>query len=174
MKRNRLLSATAAALAASMLFSSCIGSFSLTNKLLSWNNNVGDKFTNEVVFFLFWILPAYEVSLVADLFVLNSIEFWSGNKPLEASTKIIEGNDGKYLVECDGKGYTITSQNDGSKTRLDFSEEDRSWSMSVNGGEAMPLMTFIDDSHISVPTPDGSWTTVELSRQGVADFAMAY
>lgn len=166
MKRNRLLSATAAALAASMLFSSCIGSFSLTNKLLSWNNNVGDKFTNEVVFFLFWILPAYEVSLVADLFVLNSIEFWSGSNPVAKGKKVINGNDGRYLVECDGKGYTITSENDGSVARLDFNESDRSWSYTIDG-ESHTLFTFIDDTHVKMPAADGSFTTVELSDNGV-------
>ena len=36
------------------------------------------KFVNELVFFAFWILPVYEVSGLADLLVLNSIEFWSG------------------------------------------------------------------------------------------------
>ena len=28
-----------------------------------------------------WILPVYELSFVADLFILNSIEFWSGSNP---------------------------------------------------------------------------------------------
>lgn len=51
--------------------------FSLTNKLLTWNRQVGSKFVNELVFFALWILPVYEVSGLADLLVLNSIEFWA-------------------------------------------------------------------------------------------------
>lgn len=167
MKRNRLLSATAAALAASMLFSSCIGSFSLTNKLLSWNNNVGDKFTNEVVFFLFWILPAYEVSLVADLFVLNSIEFWSGSNPVAQGTRVIEGNDGRYLVECDGAGYTIKSETDGSVVRLDFDASEQSWSVRDAQGTSHVFLTFVDDTHVALPGADGGMHTVELSQQGL-------
>ena len=79
-----------------MLFSSCIGSFSLTNKLLAWNKTVGNKFVNELVFFAFWVLPVYEVSALADVLVLNSIEFWSGGNPVAKGTKVIE--DRKSVV----------------------------------------------------------------------------
>lgn len=175
MRRNKwLVGVLCATLASSMMLSSCIGSFSLSNKLLGWNKNVGDKFTNEVVFFLFWILPAYEVTILADLLVLNSIEFWSGNQPLSASTKVVEGHDGRYIVECDGRGYTVTSETDGSKVRFDFDTDEQTWSFTADGREPVKFMTFIDDTHVSVPSLDGAgWTTVELSRQGVADYALA-
>ncbi len=83
------------AIAASMTTSSCIGSFSLTNKLLAWNKQAGNKIVNEIVFFAFWILPVYEVSALADIIVLNSIEFWSGNNPIAKGTKVIDGKDGR-------------------------------------------------------------------------------
>ncbi len=43
MKKKILPVALVVALSGSMLFSSCIGSFALTNKLLAWNNQVGGK-----------------------------------------------------------------------------------------------------------------------------------
>lgn len=150
-----------------MMLSSCIGSFSLTGKLLNWNRQVGNKFVNELVFFAFWILPVYEVSALADVLVLNSIEFWSGSNPVAKGKKVIDGQDGRYLVECDGKGYTVTSENDGSIVRLDFNDADRSWSVTTPAGETMPLMTFVDDTHVQLPCSDGSVTTVELSQSGV-------
>lgn len=167
MKKNYLTVALICTVCASMTLPSCIGSFSLTNKLLSWNNQVGGKFVNELVFFAFWILPVYEVSGLADLLVLNSIEFWSGSNPVAKGKKVIEGNDDKYLVECDGKGYTIKSENDGSVVRLDFDADDQSWSYQVPGGERHTIFTFIDDTHVSMPTPDGSTMTVELSDAGL-------
>lgn len=167
MKKNYLTVALICTVCASMTLPSCIGSFSLTNKLLSWNNQVGGKFVNELVFFAFWILPVYEVSGLADLLVLNSIEFWSGSNPVAKGKKVIEGNDGKYLVECDCKGYTIKSENDGSVVRLDFDADDQSWSYQVPGGERHTIFTFIDDTHVSMPTPDGSTMTVELSDAGL-------
>ena len=83
MKKRILNGALVAVLCASMLTSTgCIGSFSLTNRLLGWNKTVGNKFLNELVFFAFWVLPVYEVTGLADLLVLNSIEFWSGRNPM--------------------------------------------------------------------------------------------
>lgn len=166
MKKKYLTVAVALTLSASMLSTSCIGSFALTNKLLSWNRQVGNKFVNELVFFAFWILPVYEVSALADILVINSIEFWSGTNPIAKGTKVIDGENGRYLVHCDGKGYTITSENDGSVVRLDFNEKENSWSLNA-GNESYKLMTFIDDTHVALPTPDGSTTVVELSQAGV-------
>lgn len=169
MKKTYLSVAVVMALAGSMMFTSCIGSFSLTNKLLSWNNRIDNKFVNELVFIAFMIVPVYEVAALADILVINSIEFWSGSNPVACGTKVIEGEDGRYLVECDGKGYTITSENDGSVVRLDFDEEDKEWSVTA-GGETHTLMTFIDDTHVKLPTPEGDYQIVELSETGV----MAY
>lgn len=159
----------AIALAGSMLCTSCIGSFALTNKLLSWNNQIGNKFLNELVFFAFWVIPVYEVTSAADLLVLNSVEFWSGTNPIAMGTKVIDGKDGRYLVECDGKGYTVTSQNDGSIVRLDFDDTDRSWSVTA-GEQTVKFMTFVDDTHVNMINADGTYSLVELSQEGL----MAY
>lgn len=153
----------------SLLFSSCIGSFSLTNKVLSWNNNVGAKAVNELVFIAFWILPVYEVTALADLLVLNSIEFWSGSNPMTASTKVIDTDQGRYLVICDGRGYTVRHEATGREMRLDFEAESQTWSF-VKDGESYPFMTFIDDNHVRMITPEGDFRAVELSEAGV----MAY
>jgi hypothetical protein len=169
MKKFYLTVAVVLTLIGSMTLSSCVGSFALTNKVLSWNNQVGNKFVNELVFFAFWILPVYEVTSIADLLVINSIEFWSGNNPMTASTKAIDTENGRYLVECDGKGYTITMEATGEQTRLDFCAEDQTWSVNVDGVE-YPFMTFVDDNHVKMITPEGDFRTVELSEQGV----MAY
>ena len=170
MKRRFLPVAIVLALTGSLMTSSCIGSFALTNKLLSWNKQVGNKFVNELVFFAFWIIPVYEVSALADILVINSIEFWSGDNPVASGKKVIDGKDGRYLVECDGKGYTITSENDQSVVRLDFDSEDQSWSVALPSGESYELMTFIDENHVSMPGVDGTPNVVELSNEGL----MAY
>ncbi len=166
MKRTVITVATVIALCSSMLFTSCIGSFKLTNKLLGWNNNIGNKFVNELVFIAFWILPVYEVSGLADLLVINSIEFWSGSNPVAKGKKVIDGQDGRYIVECDGKGYTITSENDKSVVRLDFNDKTREWSTDING-EKVVFMTFVDDTHVKLPTPSGDYKIVETSQDGL-------
>lgn len=145
--------------------SSCIGSFTLTNKLLSWNQSIGNKFVNELVFIAFWVLPVYEVSALADVLVLNSIEFWSGSNPLAKKTTKIQGQNGEYLVKCDGKGYDITGP-DGVVTRLDFNADTQEWSV-MAGDEKVVFLTFVDDTHVKLPGFDGSEKIVETSQAGV-------
>ncbi len=170
MKKIILTAALAALLCTSM--TSCMGKFALTRNLYAWNEQVSNKFVNEVIFVAFWILPVYEVCGLADMLVLNSIEFWSGDNPMTASTKTIETDHGRYLVECDGKGYDITLENTGEKYRLDFAQESQTWSLQLDGKE-YPLMTFVDKDHVSVPLPDGNWQKVELSSAGVLAYRAA-
>lgn len=164
MKKLFLSTAIAALLFSSM--TSCMGKFALTRNLYAWNDQVSNKFVNEIVFVAFWILPVYEVCGLADLLVLNTIEFWSGDNPMTASTKTIDTDHGRYLVECDGKGYDVTLEHTGEKFRLDFAQESKTWSLETEG-RAYPLMTFVDDTHVSVPMPDGGWQTIELSEDGL-------
>lgn len=169
MKKRNYTVALVLAVAGSMLFSSCIGRFALTGKVLSWNNQIGSKFVNELVFLAFWILPVYEVTALADLLVINSIEFWSGNNPVEAYTKVVKTENGNYLVKCDGKGYDIVNTGNGDKVRLDFDARTQTWSV-VDGDKKVPFMTFIDDKHVQMITPDGGTTTVEVSEEGVTAY----
>ena len=169
MKKKCISAAMALLMMTTAVFSpSCIGSFSLSNRLLSWNKNVDNKFVNELIFFAFWILPVYEVCALADVLVLNSIEFWSGNNPVGTAQaeKVVEGNDGKYIIRQDATGYDVISCNDGSKMRLDFDAATDGWSFTTAQGERHELFQYVDDSHVRVPAADG-WRTVELSQQGV-------
>ena len=50
--------------------------------------------------------------------------------------------------------------------RLDFLEEENSWTVNVDGEEHV-FMTFDDDDHVKIITPDGDYSTVELSNHGV-------
>lgn len=170
MKKVFLSVALAALFCSSM--TSCMGKFALTRNLYAWNEQVSNKFVNEVLFVAFWILPVYEVCGIADLLVLNTIEFWSGDNPITASTKVIDTDHGRYMVSCDGKGYDITLESTGETCRLDFSSETHTWSL-LQDGKEYPLMTFIDESHVSVPLPDGGWQTVELSEAGVMAYRAA-
>lgn len=166
MRKKHLIIATVVALSASMMMQSCIGSFALFNKVKAWNDQVGDKFVNEIVFVAMWILPVYELSFVADLFILNSIEFWSGSNPALAETKVIDGKDAQYLVASNEDGYVITNMKTKQVTRFNFNAEDNSWSLE-NNGEEVKLFTFVDDKHVDVINRDGGYTRIELSQAGV-------
>ena len=148
---------------------SCIGSFSLTKKVVEWNGQVGSKFINELVFFAFWILPVYEVTALSDLLVLNSIEFWSGKNPTNQNVSEVKTEHGTYIITRNETGYVIESPN-GFESKLEFSEDDQTWSLKLSEEEVYPFMTMIDSSHVKMITPDGSFQTVELSQEGL----MAY
>ncbi len=168
MKKIVISVAIAALLCTSL--TSCMGQFALCKSVYSWNEQVSNKFVNELVFIAFWILPVYEVCGLADVLVLNSIEFWSGDNPMTSSTKAIDTDHGRYLVKCDGKGYDITLESTGQSFRLDFAQEEQTWNLLYNGNE-YPLMTFVDDSHVKMPLQDGGWQTVELSKAGVLAYS---
>lgn len=166
MKKSKLVQGIAIILVCSIAFSSCIGSFGLSKKVLGWNHSVGNKFVNELVFVAFWILPVYEVTLLADVLVLNSVEFWSGSNPVAANTKHIKGEKGEYLVETSEKGYTITNETTQEVLTLAFDSKDNSWS-AITKGETIKLLTFVDDNHVNMYMPDGKCQIVELSQAGL-------
>lgn len=170
MKKIKLSVAALLLAGGSLFFSNCIGSFALTNSVLKWNNNVGKKFVNELVFVAFWILPVYEVTAVADLLILNSIEFWRGENPVEASTQIIDTEQGTYLIVCDETGYLIRHESTGRETRLNFNSESKTWSVQTDN-EEYPFMTLLDDNHVKMITPDGDFRIVELSQNGLQAYS---
>lgn len=45
--------------------------------------------------------------------------------------------------------------------------------METADGEQLPFMTFIDDSHVKMLTPDGDFMPVELSESGVMAYEAA-
>jgi hypothetical protein len=61
---------------AGVTLTSCYGSFGLTHKLHRWNGGLGGKFVRWLVFLGLVIIPVYEISLLVDALILNSLEFW--------------------------------------------------------------------------------------------------
>lgn len=171
MKKKSVTLIMASALACSVLFSSCIGSFGLANKLLDWNRNIDNKFVNELVFIAFWIVPVYEISVLADVLILNSIEFWSGTNPVaDAGTvKTIETKDGTYAIETKKDGYRIQKEGEEKAVDLVFNETDQSWSVEANG-ETTKLLKFEGEDEVVMYLPDGKEMNVELNRAGVLAF----
>lgn len=156
------------ALAATLFLSSCIGSFGLSKKVYTWNQSLGDKFVNELVFFAFQVLPVYELTLAADLLVLNSIEFWTGNKLISENTEVINTENGEYIVESNQNGYTITK---GDET-VQFVNENGAWFVK-QGETTTPMFTYTDDDHVCINLGETS-AIVELSQAGVDNFRNSY
>ena len=82
-----------ALLIASILLAGCTGPFAMTKALHKWQTTVSDdQWAQEGVFLGCVILPVYWFTTVADALVLNSIEFWGGDNPMN-SAAAPQGNE---------------------------------------------------------------------------------
>ena len=155
-----------------MTLSSCIGSFGLTNTVLDWNKRATDnKFVNELIFIV--ISPAYAVCSVADLFVLNSIEFWTGEKVVAevGKTKDVMGKDGRmYAIKTLKNGYEITDP-EGEKSYFVFNKKKKSWSYSKDG-DIRELFSFNEDGSIQACLPNGEKINVPANENGLFQIRM--
>lgn len=169
MKKTKV-TALCAILSGSLLFSSCIGSFGLWNTLKDWNLSIGNKFVNEIVFLAFHIVPVYEVAYLADILVLNSIEFWSGSNPVaEVGTiKTIHGESGDYIVQTNENGYTIIKEGEENRPLdLVYNPENRTWN-AIAEGQSYELITMNEDGTITFKQKDGTPMTVTPDMFGLS------
>ena len=161
-------------LAATLLTSSCVGSFSLFNRVAKWNTHAtSSKFLNELIFIL--ISPAYAVCGVADLLVLNTIEFWSGSNPVAqkvGTTQQVTGKDGLiYAVTTLRDGYEVKSPK-GEVIRFIYDKKTNSWSQQQDGKQT-EIFRFNSDGTIQACLPDGGTMRVTPDEAGLFQVRMA-
>ncbi|WP_445383925.1 DUF3332 domain-containing protein [Robiginitalea sp. IMCC44478] len=169
----------ALSLAASLLFSSCLGSFSAFNNLKDWNQGVSDnKFVNNLVFWGLNIIPVYGLFFLGDAIIFNVIEFWSGSNPIAMK----EGQREVQMVERDGNTYKMTATKNriqvavvdgpkkGGKIELFYKPDENSWNAIRPSGEIIPLSKMEEGFYI-VYLPDGKEIKMNTQmdrREGLA------
>lgn len=171
--KRRFFTVATLLMCATMLTTSCVGSFSLFNKLASWNKDAtGSKFLNEIIFIV--ISPAYAVCSVADALVLNSIEFWSGSNPIASNvgkTVKVQGQDGRYYaVKTLKNGYEIKAP-DGKVTCFVYDKKNDSWSQMEND-KLVEIFRFNDNGTIQVNLGDKKMD-VTVDEMGLNEVATA-
>ena len=153
-------------IAGGVLFSSCIGSFSLFNQYAEWQRTMtSNKYVNAIVGF--FLMPfAGSVTLFIDSVVLNTIEFWTGENPIAANTQQVMGQDGKlYTVKSYKNGYKIISPT-GEITKLTYDKKNDSWWISQNG-ITKELFRFNEDGKSIKVNVNGTEKDFSLNDQGV-------
>ena len=74
----------AALLGLAALTPACLGPDNAYRGLQNWNANMSESdAAREAVFLGMTIIPVYGIALWVDVIVLNTIEYWSGNNPVE-------------------------------------------------------------------------------------------
>lgn len=150
-------------LSTSILFSSCLGSFSAFNGLRDWNDGLtGSKFVDNLVFWGLNIIPVYGLFFLGDVIIFNVIEFWSGSNPIAMN----EGDKEVQVVEREGNTYEMTATKNrlqikiiegdrkGEKLDLVYSPSNKSWSAIKPNGEVIKLSSFEEGFYV-VHLPDG-------------------
>lgn len=141
------------------LLAGCTGTFQLTRKVYDFQTSSKDQWVDEVIFLAFVIVPVYGASTLIDAVVFNSIEFWTGENPMTASTRgpqnAIARNDRDTL----GMKYDPRSQNievaspaDPSKTFI-LSKTDNGVTAGSKDGEV--LFTSVRDASGGITIYDG-------------------
>ena len=168
------LKVSALFMAAALLTTSCVGSFSLFNRVAKWNMRAtNSKFLNEIIFLL--ISPAYVVCTTVDALVLNTIEFWTGNNPLAQKVGTIQdvlGQDGRYYAVTTLKdGYEIKNP-EGETIRFIYDKKTNSWSQ-IQDGKQTEVFRFNEDGTIQAHLNDGSTIRVTPDAAGLFETRMA-
>jgi hypothetical protein len=146
-----------------------MGSFSLYNKLLTWNRSISveDRWVNELIFATLCVILVYPVAWLADALVLNSIEFWTGENPCsEVQVKQVNAKNGRFTITTDTNGHIIQKEGTDEIVEFHFNREENSWSLETMG-ETIPLLQFVENNQAKVFLADGSTLTVSLDRAGM-------
>jgi hypothetical protein len=74
-----------------LVFTGCMGTSGLTGKVKKFNLEVVEhRWAREGTFLALNILWVYRVCSILDLLVFNSIEFWSGENPINGKSPLVD------------------------------------------------------------------------------------
>ncbi len=103
----------------------CYGPFALTKNVYRWNSNikgsreVNDKWMKELAFFGLIVVPAYPFSVLLDMFIFNSMHFWTGESPIKESglesegTRVVTVGETTIRWTSSEDGATVTYERHG-------------------------------------------------------------
>lgn len=97
---RRLMALMAAGLFVGSL-GGCYGRFPITNAIYRWNGRVTDNtVVNSIIMIVLAIIPVYGLAILIDAVIVNSIEFWDGERVDIAHT--YQQPDGTTVVLAPG------------------------------------------------------------------------
>jgi hypothetical protein len=120
--------------------SACYGPFNMTKNVYHWNSSikgsgeVSEKWMKEIVFFGMIIIPVYMLSALADAFIFNSMQFWTGDNPI----KVTQGPDG-HIQAVQLRDLTI---------QVAWTEDHRSAALTYQQqGQTIKTALIVEDGH---------------------------
>jgi hypothetical protein len=97
------------------LTTGCIGGMALSGKVTEFNLDVHpNRWVREAVFLALYFIPVYPFAGMADLLVVNSIEFHTGTNPVSGKARIARIGETRSVTAPDGSTSVSTLREDGS------------------------------------------------------------
>ena len=165
---KRAFKTCALLLAVAFMASGCYGPFRLTKKLHTWNGEVGGKWPNEFVFLVLLWVPVYGLSMLGDALIFNSVEFWTGDNPIDSASagepgtrtkRIAKGSAEARLTQvasAKGNEFTIEQYNAGKPAEsLHIRQEGEIAVASNSEGKTLYTARTLSDGSVVVSDPEG-------------------
>ena len=165
---NRIVKLTSMAMIVILLtigLSGCFGNFAATRKVYDFNKNFGDKWMNQIMFWVLSWIPVYEAAGIADLLIFNTVEFWTGSNPIAMAP----GEEQIKYASQDGKDFKITIRqnqvivedmdNLGQELELSYKPMEKAWYYHTEDG--LVKIADLSNDVLALHRPDGS---VELKK----------
>lgn len=89
------------------VFTGCTGSFNLTKNIYKIHRSQ-EKWMDEAIFLAFVIVPVYGIGMLCDGLLFNTIEFWTGNNPINLS--MIDSTDKEIIMERTARGVVAKNK----------------------------------------------------------------
>jgi len=146
---------------------SCYGPFKVTTKLHEWNATVGTPFVNALVFLGLCIIPVYELFLLGDALIFNTIEFWGGSNPVsmkegDKETQFVQRGKSLYEITATKNKFTVVALEGKHKGRVEvlkFDAVSEKWIAVTNEGVEITLIDFEQgqdgQDYININTAEG-------------------
>jgi hypothetical protein len=163
----------AAVLVSAIALNGCLGSFALTNKILSWNKTAtSDNYVNSAIMWVLGIIPVYELSLFVDVAIFNVAEFYGGKNPMaftnpQKTEKTVMSNGKTYKVTMGANALTVDRLDGQVAVRelsLRYDPSTGSYFTDDCSGRST-MVASIDGSTLKLFSPDGGVTVRSLEEQ---------
>ena len=171
MKKITLIGMAALMLGIGTLTTGCMGSWKVTSMVYGWNKSVtGNKYINNIIFWVFCAFPIYEVSMFIDGVILNLIEFWTGSNPIamnvgEKEQQIVKGKDGNnYEITATQNRFDIVGLNNKNKTSFIYTPSNHTWNMDKNGIVTKLATIHEDINKVEFFKSDGSVAMIDMNE----------
>ncbi|MFA0084469.1 DUF3332 family protein [Vibrio sp. 10N.261.51.F12] len=156
---KQIKTAIATVVVASML-SGCIGQMATTGFVMHEVNikGVDNRYGRAGLYTL--MSPVYAITSMADLFVVNSIEFWTGTNPLSKKKALADMPANSYIKVNHKMNKNLTSAPvkismiDGTTTQMDFTDESGSVRTLIGVSSDSSVDFYLDGDYITTATHD--------------------